>query len=194
MLRMYVERSRPWPIRADRASAITIEKTAITSGTTAATTAPNTSTRITSAAGDAEIELSVFRSSARTCSRSRSALHSPVIVTSKAPPSAAATTSISRPAPSSQSPMRPTGITVARRFSETRDASPLSYVLRALWTTPVARTSPSTSSTLRRNSSWSTVRLAERTRISSETYSRPVDHVERASRSARSRARTPGWR
>ena len=32
-------------------SAMTIEKTAITSGTTAATTAPKTSTRITSAAG-----------------------------------------------------------------------------------------------------------------------------------------------
>jgi hypothetical protein len=106
-------------------SEIAMEKNATVSGTTAATRAPKTRTRMTRAAGMPKKSSPVFRSSFRIRSRSESALHSPVIAASNSALLASRTIVLTESALSSQSPWRPMVISVACLSRETRLASSL---------------------------------------------------------------------
>ena len=117
------ERSNAWPTSAVSPRATTIATSATSTGTSPATTAPNTRSSTTSAAGSPNCSSPFRRSSCESVEKSRSAVNSPVIAVSNPSPAAASTTSITCPMPASPSPVRPTGITVARRLGDTRVAS-----------------------------------------------------------------------
>ena len=103
MLTTKMERSNAWPTSAVRARATTMATSASMSGTRPATTAPKTTSRMTMAVGMPKKNSPTRRSCSDSAMKSRSAVHSPVISTSKVASSARSTTSMTRSMPSSGS-------------------------------------------------------------------------------------------
>ena len=107
--------------------ATSIETTAISSGMSPATTAPNTSSRMMSAAGRPNWSSPFSRSSWDRRLKSWSSVSSPVTDTAKAESSAASSAAEMTSAASSSSKI-PSGTIVACRSSETSPSGPSRYV------------------------------------------------------------------
>ena len=195
--RMYVERSKPWPISADEPERDARSRRArSTSGTTAATTAPNTSTRITSAAGKAEVELARLQVVGEDLVEVTigAALAGDRHVEVASVGGRDDLRSAGRRPPRSR-PMRPTGI--SGRATVFRDEGRVAALVRAARVVddaggaylaehvrrPCGGTRPG-----RRSGSRSGRGSAR------STYSSCGSRGNVPARSARSRARTPGWR
>ena len=117
------ETSHTCPITATSARANVIATIASRIGTSEATTAPNTSSRTTSAAGRPKKSSPSFRSLFESSRKSLSAVNSPVIVTSNGPASARSTTTSTSLIPSSASFPIPTVSAVESRSGESRPSS-----------------------------------------------------------------------
>jgi hypothetical protein len=127
---------KPWPTSEASASATTIDTTASPSGTSPATSEPNTSSRTTSAAGRPNSSSPSRRSWPDSSSKSRSAVASPTSSMSKPPrPSVAWTTSTTG---STSSPRSGSGTRTAWRSGETAKSSTPTAATAAASSTPVA--------------------------------------------------------
>ena len=112
MLITNTESSNCWATSAVRPSATMIETAAISSGTSPATTAPNTSSRMISAAGRPNLSSPFSRSSCESTLKSWSSVSSPVTATVKSGASSARSTASTTASVSSSSTI-PIGTIVA---------------------------------------------------------------------------------